>query len=316
MNPWWLRPPAEEAPAKGKKPKKPVAEPQKDKKPEPKEKQAAPSERRSSRGRGPKRRRSSSGRSQPKASSQRRIAVFFDVEDISRGLESADNQDLDLDLVLQRLAEKGQIVAKRAYGDVQRYGDQEARIRAADLEIVEVPRHDGAGKAASNMKLAVDAIELCYSSEPCEVFVLISGDGGFVPLVAKLREAKAEVLGLGVRGSVSSDLEKGCDDFLFHDAIAPAQTPPPASDAIDKSKEPIFALLVETIESMETGSEGIIWGSTLKQEMRRRDPGLDVAGLGYATFTDLLEDAERHEVIHLERDDRSGGYYVAGLARQ
>ena len=316
MNPWWLRPPAEEAPSKEDKPKQPAARSQEEKDPDPSEQRFAPSPRRSGRGRGSRRRSSPAGKTQSRTVEPRRIAVLYDVDNIARGLGSAELQQLDLDLVLQRLAEKGRVVAKRAYGDMQRSSDQEAVVRAAGLEIIDTPRDDGSGESAAEMKLALDAAELCFSREACEIFVLISGNAGFVPLVTKLREAKAEVLGLGIRGFVSADLEKGCDDYLYHDALMPPPAPEPVQNEVEDEKEPIFSQLVETIETLEAGDGGIVWGSILKQEMRRRHPGFDVSGLGYSTFTDLLEDAERHEVIRLGRDDRSGGYFVESITRQ
>jgi uncharacterized LabA/DUF88 family protein len=348
VNPWWLRPPAEEAPSEEEKPKQPAARSQEEKEPDPSEQKSAPSPRRSGRGRGSRRRSSPAGKTQSRTVEPRRIAVLYDVDDIAHGLGSAELQQLDLDLVLQRLAEKGRVVAKRAYGDMQRSSDQEAVVRAAGLEIIDTPRDDGSGESAAEMRLVLDAAELCFSREPCEIFVLISGKAGFVPLVTKLREAKAEVLGLGIRGFVSADLEKGCDDYLYHDALMPPpapapvrnevedELPPPAPapvrdevedemplpapapvrDEVEDEMPPVFSQLVDTIQSLETGDGGIVWASTLKQEMRRRHPDFDASGLGYSTFADLLEDAERHEVIRLGRDDRSGGYFVESLTRQ
>lgn len=316
MNPWWLRPPTEEAPSRDQKPQKPAGKTQEEQKPELKEKKAAPGQRRSGRGRGAKRRQRPADQGQPKAGGQSRIAVFYDVESIAQGVHAADIQGFDLDLILRRLAERGRLIAKRAYGAGLRDSDQAAQARAAGLEVVDFPQQHQAGKSSADIKLAVDAVELCLAKEPCEVFVIISGDGGFSPLVSKLQAAKAEVVGVGIRGSVSSDLAQRCDEYLYYDELVQQSTPPTVPDGVDEGEEPVFAFLVETIGSLQTGSEAIIWGSTLKQEMRRRQPGFDETGLGYATFTDLLEDAERHGVIHLERDDRSGGYYVAGIARQ
>jgi len=308
VNPWWLKPSAEEEPAKDPKPQKPARKSEDKQQPEPQGQKTEPTQRRSGRSRGPKRRRSPTGRSTPKAAAGRRIAVFYDAEGTDPGA--------DLDLILRRVAEKGRVIAKRAYGDWRVHEDREKSIRAADLEIVDVPKGQASGQGSVGIKLAVDAAELGVAKQPCEVFVLISGNGDFSPLVSKLQEAGAEVIGVGVRGTVSADLVDRCDEYLYSDDLVQPVTAPPVIEGIDEAKQPAFALLVETIESLEAASEGIIWGSTLKREIRRRQPGFDETSLGYATFTDLLEDAERHEVIQLERDDRSGGYYAASLARK
>lgn len=308
MNPWWLRPPAEEGPAKDPKPQEPKKKTQDPKQPEPQEDKAVPSQRRSGRGGGAKRRRSPAGRGKPKAAAERRIAIFHDVE--------GSDQGLDLDLILGRVAAKGQVIAKRAYGDWGLHGDKKEGIRQAGLEIVDAPQGQVAGQGSVGIQLAMDAVELGVSKDACEVFVLISGNGDFSPLVAKLREAGAEVIGVGVRGAVSAGLVEGCNEYLYSDELVQPTAPPTVREGVDEAKEPAFALLVETIESLEAASEGIIWGSTLKREIRRRQPKFDETSIGYATFTDLLEDAERHQVIQLERDDRSGGYYVAGLVRK
>jgi hypothetical protein len=308
VNPWWLRPPAEEGPAKDPKPQVPAKKTEDRKQPEPQGDKAAPSQRRSGRGGGAKRRRSPAAKGKPKAPAERRIAVFYDVE--------SSDQGLDLDLILGRVAEKGRIIAKRAYGDWRLHGDQKEGIRQADFEIVDQPQGQIAGRGSVGIQLAVDAVELGVSKDACEVFVLISGNGDFSPLVVKLREAGADVVGVGARGTASAGLVGGCNEYLYSEELVQPTAPPTVQEGVDEAKEPAFALLVETIESLEAASEGIIWGSTLKREIRRRQPKFDETSIGYATFTDLLEDAERHEVIQLERDDRSGGYYVAGLVRK
>ena len=309
MNPWWLRPPGEEGPSKDKKAQKPAKQTQKQRQPEQQEKKTASVQPQSGRGRGTRRRRgATAGKGQRPNGGQRRVAVFYDAE-------SAD-QGIDLDLILGRLAEKGRLIAKRAYGDWRRHGDLGDSLRDAGLEIVDLPQGPASGQGSAGIKLAVDAIDLCVSKEPCEVFVIVSGNGDFSPLVARLQEAKAEVVGVGMREAASAQLVEICDEYLYCDELTRQAAAPAVVEIVEKEKNPVFGLLVETIENLESQGGGTIWGSALKQEMRRQQPGFDVSELGYATFTDLLEDAERHEVIHLERDDRSGSYYVTGLARQ
>lgn len=313
MNPWWLRPPGEERPTKETKAKKPAPETQEKRQSESKEEKAAPSQGPSSRGRGGKRRRSPAAKGQRKTGDQRRIAVFFDAESLAQGASSEADPGFDLELILGRLADRGRIIAKRAYGDWGRYSDQKAKLGAAGLEIVDSPQGQPSGQGSAAIKLAIDALELGVSKEPCEVFIIVSTNGDFSPLVAKLRETKAEVIGVGARESVAADLAAMYDEFLYFEELSQQPTPQPEMAGVDAEKEPVFALLVDIVKSLEPDSEGIIWSSKLKQEMRRRESGLDLTGLGYATFTDLLEDAERHKVIRLERDDRSGSYHVTGL---
>jgi uncharacterized LabA/DUF88 family protein len=308
VNPWWLRPPAEEGPAKQEKAKKPAPKTQEKQQVEKQEEKAAPGQGPSGRSRGGRRRRSPAAKGRRKTADQRRIAVFFDAESLA--------QEFDLDLMLGRLADRGRLIAKRAYGDWRRYGDQETALRAAGLEIVDSPPGPPSGSGSAEIRLAIDAVELGFSKDPCEVFIIVSANGDFAPLVAKLRETKVEVIGVGHRESVAADLAAVYDEFLYVEELSQPSTPEPEASGVDAEQQPVFTLLVETIKSLEPGSEGILWGSTLKQEMRRRQPELDLSGLGYATFTDLLEDAERHEVIRLERDDRSGSYYVVGLGEE
>ena len=308
MNPWWLRPPSEEAPGPEEQAKKPAPKIQEEQQSETPEKKTAPGRGQSGRSRGGRRRRGPAAKNRRQTGDQRRIAVFFDAASLAGGV--------DLEALLGRLVDRGRVIAKRAYGDWGRYADQETELRAVGLEIFEFPKGQPTGQQSAEIKLAIDAVELCVSKEPCEVFVIISGNEDFSPLVAKLQQAKAEVVGIGDRETASAGLAKMCDEFLFFDELSQPTAPPPVANGVDTAMEPVFTALVETIKSLEPGADGIIWGSTLKQEMRRRQPELDIAGLGYATFTALLEDADRHKVIQLERDDRSGSYYVTGVAGQ
>lgn len=308
MNPWWLRPPSEEAPAQEKRAKKPAQETQEEPQSETREKRSTVGQGPSGRSRGGRRRRGSAAKDRRQSADQRRIAIFFDAASLTEGV--------DLESLLGRLADRGRVIAKRAYGDWDLCAKQKTDLRAVGLDIFEFPEGQPAGRQSAEIKLAIDAVELCVSKEPCEVFVIVSGNQDFSPLVAKLRQAKAEVVGIGDRATASAVLAEMCDEFLFFGDFSRQTAPPPVVEEAGAAMEPVFAALAETIKGLEPGSDGVIWGSTLKQEMRRRQPDLDLAGLGYATFTDLLEDAERHQVIHLERDDRSGSYYVTGLAGQ
>ena len=307
MSPWWLRPPAEEEPASKKKPQKPATGTKEKKPAEEQNRKPAAKPSRPERSKGGSRRRSSSGKGRPKPTGPPRIAIFYDVE--------GSGEDLDLEVMLQRVAERGEIIARRAYGDWQRFSDLKDAVATTGFEIVDLPR-TLKGKSSADINLAIDAVELCFSKEPCEIYVVVSTDGAFHPLVAKLRESKALVIGIGARDAVSPDLADNCDEYLYLDELAKPEPPIPAMVEIDEAKQPVFTRLVETFKNLEQQNEGVIWGSMLKQEMRRQDPEFDPTKLGYGSFSDFLEDAERHEIIQLERDDRSGVYYVAGIAGQ
>lgn len=314
MNPWWLKPPADEEPAKSKKAKEPARKTQEEQESEKPEKKAASGQRRSSRSRGGKRRRSPAGKGQSTTSRQRQVALFVDAEGVGAALETEDG--VGLDPLLSQLAIRGRVIAKRVYGDWGGDAERKEKLEAAGLEIVELPPGRSTDPRSIGIKLSIDAVELCLSDEPCDIFAIATESGDFSNLVEKLQESKAQVLGIGSRESVAEELLAMCDEFLFFDELVQSPAPAPARVEVEEKKQPIFEVLVETIQSLEPDSEGVIWGSSLKQAMRRRVPELDITELGYSTFTDLLEDAERHEVIHLERDDRSGSYYVKGLAGQ
>lgn len=323
MNPWWLRPPAEEGSAKAEESSAKEKKPKQAAEKAPRQQQAKTEEksgteqRRSGSHRGKSRRRSSGSKGgDTKKVSHDRMALLCDIENVALALRSSDVKGFDLRLILDRLGEIGKLVAMRAYGDWQRHSEFKGGFREAGFELIDIPPKFHSGRNSADIKLAVDAMELCYAKGSIDTFVILSGEGDFSPLVAKLQEAKKRVIGMGVKGSVSAALEEGCDEYLFYDDLAQETWAVPEMEGMEESKAPIFTQLVETIRSLEQEGKGVIWGSQLKQEMRRRLPDFNEGSHGYSTFTELLEDAERHEVIHLERDDRSGSYYVAGFGRQ
>ena len=240
------------------------------------------------------------------------MALFCDVESIAVAMRSVNVEDLDLEGILQRLGEKGKVAHKRAYGDWHRLGDLEDEFRAAGLEVVDMPPAAHSSRSLVSIQLALDALELCYSDSAPEVFVLFSAEADLAPLVAKLKEADKQVLGMGIHDAVLPVLAEVCDEFIFCNDPGPAAAVIEEPEAIDENKSPLFAVLVEIIESLQEEGGDVLWGSRLKREMRQREPDLDLDSHGYATFSELLEDADRHHIIHLERDDRSGSYYVEG----
>jgi len=332
VSPWWLRPPADEDPPKGEKQEKPAKSQSSTKSDKPKKTGPPPAKRAGSRtskpsetkaqekGDGGQRRsgrqRSSSRRRRPLAKGPDQLALLCDVESIAMAMRSANVEDLDLELLFSQLGKRGQIACKKAYGDWQRLNDLEDDFRSAGLELIDTAVSGQSVSASVSIRLALDAMELCYSSKAPGTFVIFSAETDLAPLVQKLKGAGKQVLGLGIHDTVLPVLAEECDEFIFLNELAPAQEAAEESEEIDASKAPLFSALVEIIESLgEEGGE-VIWGSRLKREMRRRQPEFDAGSLGYSTFSEFLEDADRHQVIRLERDDRSGSYYVAGSPRQ
>jgi hypothetical protein len=231
--------------------------------------------------------------------------------------------------VLERLLLKGQIVVKKAYCDFDRYKDFKRSLHEAAFELIEIPHLRQSGKNSADIRMVVDALDLCYTKGHVDTFVIISGDSDFSPLVSKLRENAKTVIGVGVKNSTSDLFISNCDEFLYYDdlvrtevaktrkrsattasatqAIVDAGKRPPVSDALD--------LLAETLEAItqERGEDDNIWGSMIKQAIRRRNPGFNERAYGFRSFNDLLLEAEKRGLLKLEADEKSGGYTVRAV---
>ena len=256
------------------------------------------------------------------------MALFCDFENIALGVRDANYEKFDIAKVLERLLLKGSIVVKKAYCDWERYKTFKAPMHEASFELIEIPHVRQSGKNSADIRMVVDALDLCYTKSHVDTFVIISGDSDFSPLVSKLRENAKSVIGVGVKNSTSDLLIANCDEFIYYDDLvrakrkAPAkkrasktgaaatEAPKPAGDE-DRRMEAL-ELAIETIEALiaERGDEEKIWGSMVKQALRRRKPGFNETFYGYRSFNELLEDAARHGMLMLERDDKSGGYRV------
>ncbi|HLX30341.1 MAG TPA: NYN domain-containing protein [Casimicrobiaceae bacterium] len=258
------------------------------------------------------------------------MALFCDFENIALGVRDANYEKFDIGKVLERLLLKGSIVVKKAYCDWERYKAFKAPMHEASFELIEIPHVRQSGKNSADIRMVVDALDLCYTKSHVDTFVIISGDSDFSPLVSKLRENAKAVIGVGVKNSTSDLLIANCDEFIYYDDLvrakrkAPvkkragkgatasaAETPPKPSIDEDRRMEAL-ELAVETIEALiaERGDEEKIWGSMVKQALRRRKPGFNESFYGFRSFNELLEDAARHGLLMLERDDKSGGYRV------
>jgi uncharacterized protein (TIGR00288 family) len=233
------------------------------------------------------------------------IALFCDFENIALGVRDAKYNTFDINKVLERLLIKGSIVVKKAYCDWDRYKDFKHPMHEANFELIEIPHLRQSGKNSADIRMVVDALDLCYTKSHVDTFVIISGDSDFSPLVSKLRENNKTVIGIGVKDSTSNLLSANCDEFIFYDDLVREQKPN------DKRQEALD-FVVETLEglSKERSDEEKIWGSMVKQTMKRRRPGFNESYYGYKSFRELVEDAQSLGLLKMIRDDKTGQYTI------
>jgi uncharacterized protein (TIGR00288 family) len=251
----------------------------------------------------------------------RNMALFCDFENVALGVRDAKYERFDIRKVLERLLLKGSIVVKKAYCDWERYKEFKAPMHEASFELIEIPHVRQSGKNSADIRMVVDALDLCYTKSHVDAFVILSGDSDFSPLVSKLRENAKLVIGVGVKNSTSDLLIANCDEFIYYDdLVREKRAPRPAprrSAAKDKDKEQdrtqeALELILETVQALvaERGSEERVWGSMIKQALKRRSPGFNESYYGFDSFSELLEEARSRELLGLERDEKSGGYLV------
>jgi uncharacterized protein (TIGR00288 family) len=251
---------------------------------------------------------------------ERRIALFCDLENIALGVRDSEIKKLDINLIMERLIEKGKIIVKKAYADWERYSEFKRPFHEAAIEMIDIPQKYYSGKNSADIKMAVDALELCYNKEHVDTFAILSGDSDFSPLVSKLRESNKQVIGVGVKNSSSNLLIDNCDEFLFYEDIWREQQKAPKIDGIakkdgmSKKKSEAFNLMVDSIKALMRENKDVLWGSMIKQTMQRKRPSFNEGYHGYGSFSELLEDAERQNIIKLKKDPRSGTYVVTGFA--
>ena len=251
---------------------------------------------------------------------ERRIALFCDLENIALGVRDSEIKKLDINLIMERLIEKGKIIVKKAYADWERYSEFKRPFHEAAIEMIDIPQKYYSGKNSADIKMAVDALELCYNKEHVDTFAILSGDSDFSPLVSKLRESNKQVIGVGVKNSSSNLLIDNCDEFLFYEDIWREQQKAPKLDGIakkdgmSKKKSEAFNLMVDSIKALMRENKDVLWGSMIKQTMQRKRPSFNEGYHGYGSFSELLEDAERQNIIKLKKDPRSGTYVVTGFA--
>jgi uncharacterized protein (TIGR00288 family) len=262
------------------------------------------------------------------------MAVFLDLENIALGARDASYPSFDIQKVLERLLLKGHIVVKKAYCDFDRYKDFKRGLHEAAFELIEIPHVRQSGKNSADIRMVVDALDLCYTKGHVDTFVIISGDSDFSPLVSKLRENDKTVIGVGVKNSTSDLFINNCDEFIYYDdlvrkepskarrrtaATAAGVAASPATNGDNKGPDRTEALdlVVETFEAVaeERGENEPIWGSMIKQAIKRRHPGFNERAHGFRSFNDLLAEAQKRGFLELQADEKSGGYTVRAVDR-
>jgi uncharacterized protein (TIGR00288 family) len=281
------------------------------------------------------------------------MAVFCDFENVALGVRDARYARFDIDKVLERLLLKGSIVVKKAYCDWDRYKEFKAAMHEASFELIEIPHVRMSGKNSADIRMVVDALDLCYTKAHVDTFVIVSGDSDFSPLVSKLRENNKIVIGVGVKSSTSDLLIANCDEFIYYDdlvrkeeqrrgrrktpakqASAGSRPVPAATSASEPAgvdgaasqpsrsteaerRQEAFDLVLKTIEALsdERDEDEKIWGSMIKQAIKRQRPGFNESYHGFRGFSELLEEAQAQKLIELEKDEKSGGYIVRAVSQ-
>ena len=246
------------------------------------------------------------------------MAIFADFENVAIGAEQAKYDPFDISKVLERILVKGNVVVRKAYCDWGRYEKFKRSMHEANFELIDIPHLRQSGKNSADIRMVVDALDLCYTKPHIDTFIVISGDSDFSPLVSKLRENDKDVVGVGVKQSTSDLFVANCDEFIFYDDLvrkkqsrksAPRKK---ASSNGNSKKDEAITLLMETIETMleSRGEDELVWGSMVKQAIKRKKPGFNEGYYGFRGFNALLEEASKQGLLELKPDERSGGYVI------
>lgn len=252
------------------------------------------------------------------------MAVYLDLENIVLGAQEAHYPKFEIQQVLERLLLKGHIVTKKAYCDWDRYKELKRGLHEAAFELIEIPHVRQSGKNSADIRMVVDALDLCYTKGHVDTFVIISGDSDFSPLVSKLRENAKTVIGMGVKNSTSNLFISNCDEFIYYDDLVRTEVSrakkSTSKDAAAKPAEVVKKLdpaeaiqkMSETVEAIaeDRDADDPIWGSMIKQAIKRRDPGFNERAFGFRSFNALLEEAQKRGVLTLVADKKTGNYLV------
>ena len=244
---------------------------------------------------------------------EHQIAIFFDLENVAIGVKESKIHPLRLDVIMNRIVEKGKISAKKAYADWDVYPTYKRAFHEAGIELIDIPRKKVGGKNSADIKMVVDAMELSYSKDHIDTFALITGDSDFSPLVSKLRENNKHIIAVGVKNSSSHLLIDNVDEFIFYDDLVRKprkRRARPGLSKVPETKKKAFDLLIDSIRALMRENKEVMWGSMVKQTMKRKQPTFSEEYHGYSSFSKLLEDAVKHKLILVHRDQRSGTYII------
>lgn len=245
------------------------------------------------------------------------IAVYVDLENVAIGVRDTPSKMFDISLVLQRLVEKGNIVVRRAYADWSKYASYRRPLHEAGVELIEMPGSKLTGKNSADIKMVVDALELSFTKPHIDTFALVTGDSDFSPLVAKLRENNKHTVAVGVKNSTSPLLIDTCDEFIYYDDLIrkPRSRAPSRLSRLPKKTRDAFVLLLDAAEAL-TRENRELHSSLVKETMKRKQPQFNEEYHGYRSFSRLLEDAEKHKLVKLRKDARSGTYVIAEVSEE
>ncbi|MBN2192400.1 MAG: NYN domain-containing protein [Polyangiaceae bacterium] len=283
----------------------------------------------------------------PISTSAPNIAIYCDFENVALGARDAKLESFDVGLVITRLLDKGKIIVKKAYADWDRYKGDRRKLHEAAFELIEIPHVSYSGKNSADIRLVVDALDLCYTKSHVEIFAIVSGDSDFSPLVSKLRENDKRVIGLGVKNSSSDLLIANCDEFIYYDDLVREKrtatesvarrgkaqeqgetgrakprsakakdakdAKDPKDDDVESRRLEGLELVLETVEALFRDRDESLWGSAVKQTIKRKRPTFSETFHGYRSFNALLEDAEQRGLLEIEKDQKSGGYLIASF---
>lgn len=255
---------------------------------------------------------------------QRSIAVFIDYENFAAGTGASKNKasahgkrtQPNMKCVFSRLVDKGRITLKRAYCDWQRFKQDVTPLHELGIELIEIPDRSSTGKNSADIRLAVDATEMCLTKDHIDTFVILSGDSDFSPLVSKLKEFGKTVIGIGAKPITSSLLVEVCDEFIFYEDILSQAGIPEFKDIVPAEKHPCYQLLLETIDALQHENDSAIFASHLKITMIRKCPQFSERSYGYRCFSALLEEAAKLQLITIHNDDKKGSVMIDGFSER
>ncbi len=271
------------------------------------------------------------------------LAIFCDYENVAIGVKEARFPSFDIAMVLERLLDKGRIVVKKAYSDWSRYKSSKGPLHEAGFELIEVPHLRMSGKNSADIRMVVDAVDLCYTKRHVDAFVIVSGDSDFSPLVSKLRENDRQVIGVGVKNSTSNLLVEQCDEFIYYDDLVrgrraqteqqskrrkkksrrqtpneavPEATAEAEAAPAESRKEEALELVLETVDALFRDRDDAVWASMVKQTIKRKRPNFNETYHGYRNFSELVRDAGERNLLEVQKDEKSGGYLILAFGRE